>query len=716
MADEETINNVVEILKLGLKPEEQAAKLKEFEQSLKSAGKNIGDFSGIVQAAKKKLEELGESFTTTASRVAEFVKSKGLKDYLDIAAAGFDKLIQSSALANSGFTEGAAGMMYLIAAQSAAIPKETVLTAIGNQATESNLKIDEVINNVKGISKLPGLGKLEGLFDIAGTFLKAGESTRNFQLGLVGSAAASGQLNTLLDSMGGSLEGLDAKTLQFAESNRQIGNQTGYTGKQVGLWAQQLNKIPGALDQVIQNAAGAGQSMTMLEAAIRLTASTGMNFTEVTKQLEDSYLNFGTEGERALQVVTRMSAASQNLRLPLSLVQEYTKSSAQAFRFFGDNSQAALNILGKFGPALRESGLGPRAIQDLTAGMTQNIAQLGLAQRAFVSQSAGGPGGLRGAYQIEKLKREGKVDEVQAMVEKSLRQQFGGRVLTLDDATKDEGLASEFTKQVQLLTQGPTKIANSDAEAYAILEKMKRGESSAVTLPTAEKSMQEKIDLGTKAQDRVYDQSVRASNFLEKISVNTSMANEMMRRQLSGRDGMVGRVLDRAGVETLNDQANAATNFKLYGSNLDKNLQDPFQSLADTLQTFEGGRDLGNILKSSIQEFKSSIINGLAPAIEEQELKVPEERQGKVEIGREIDSQLYKADLPQAQRTQVIDNVLATQNAQVREASPMKGVIEYSVKCPSCQEKQMEGIAFTIVDNKLKAKDTNDRINLHVPG
>ena len=127
--------------------------------------------------------------------------------------------------------------------------------------------------------------------------------------------------------------------------------------------------------------------------------------------------NFGTSGGKALEIFSRMSSASQALKIPMDLVKDATASAAENFKMFGDNSQAAINILGRFGPVLKDAGMGPEAITELTRKYGGTISRLDMAQQAFVSQQAGGVGGLQGAFEIDKLKREGKIDEVQAMVE-----------------------------------------------------------------------------------------------------------------------------------------------------------------------------------------------------------------------------------------------------------------------------------------------------------
>ncbi len=408
---------------------------------------------------------------------------------------------------------------------------------LGRSAHTASGSITEAVESVAKIGQTLPLGdNVKGIINFITPLTKLADSSKNFESGLIAVTAASGELGDLLKNVGEDLSGLNLKAEKFSQLTYQIGNASGLSTKQIAEYAKTLMGIPGAMDMSISSINRGIDDMHLLDATIKIANGTGQEFSDVFREMNLVYREFGTTGKDALEYVSRLSVASQALKMPLDLVRDYTESAASSFKFLGDNSQAAINVLERFGPALKTSGMGPKAIKDLVGDVTHAISQMGLAQKAFLSGQSGGPGGLQGAYQIDMLMRQGKMDEVQRKVEESLRHQFGGRIVTLEEAAKDSRAAGQFTKQVQLLTQGPTKIANSDAEAYRILDVLAKGSGSKAgsIIKPPEEAFKSALKTGDALQERQTNILTKIQNDSERSAQLASISAYNLSRLVAG--------------------------------------------------------------------------------------------------------------------------------------------------------------------------------------
>lgn len=687
---------------------------------------NLDDIAGIfgdnTEASQKFFDKIKDGMASAGQAITGFVAeitniSSSTKDAVDQTKKFFDSMSglktgidYTLAFAkNLHFTNDELKLMLgnalnigLVLA-SGLHPEAFEHLAKGADDTTASLsKTLDTISKVSGLlTILPGGDKLKNIIDATKSFGGLADPARQFEAGMLAAASSSGELGDVLHEIGEDMSGLERKMVTFTNLTYDIANSSGQSTAQVGKYASQLMQIPGALSTTIDLTADGKEQMHLLDAAMRVATGTGQNFEKVFQDMNHVYQEFGTTGKGALEYVSRLSAASQALKLPLDLVRTYTTGAAQSFRFFGDNSQAAINILGRFGPALKESGLGPKAIADLTQNITSNVAQMGLAQRAFISQTAGGAGGLQGGYQIELLKKQGKIDEVQKMVETSLRKQFGGRIVTLEEGAKDQGSAAQLTKQVQLLTTGPTKIANTEGEAYRILEAMSKGTTAPTgTIKAPEEALQSSIEKGNSFQERNYNSLTILTNWAEKQAQFAAISASNLTRMVGGRDNpLVKRAMDemrsvsteKAAVrkmvtgsgpaapieQTLNesnlDSFKATDGSKMFLNNLSKGFND-----LTTQQSFKNKR-----MQESLNERSGS---GARPG----SVVPPRAR--------------VAGDLRQPAEAQ---GPFSQVQAGTRQG---EAVVKVMAVCPQCNAKVAEQTAIRIVNGKI-AKMQKDQIN-----
>lgn len=374
------------------------------------------------------------------------------------------------------------------------------------------------------IKEIPFAGKLgidkvvDGLKKFGEPGAEAIDNVRGMEVAFLRSATAGGNLENAMNGVGESFESIDAKMAQYGNMAAIVGNANNLTAGQTIQFMTALNRIPGALEQNVGK-------MNMMDAVLKVSAGTFRDSGQVIGMLEEYYKQLGVSGEDTLQIISRTTAAATAMRMPVELMDSFVKDAADTFKLFGNNTQGAIDIMARFGPALKDSGLGPEAIKEVVKGITQGIGQMNIAQKSFLSAQTGGKGGLAGGYQIDLLLKQGKIDEVYGKIEQSLRGIAGGRIVKLEDAAKDQGAAAQFTKQIQLLTSGPFKIAQNEAQAQRILEVLSKGGSigeASKKIGTGKEALEQATERGAALEKTQFNPLVAFGNTFESGAINAA--------------------------------------------------------------------------------------------------------------------------------------------------------------------------------------------------
>lgn len=176
-------------------------------------------------------------------------------------------------------------------------------------------------------------------------------------------------------------------------------------------------------------------------------------------------------------MTARIAEISTKFKAPMEDVRSALMGSASAFKMFADSGASAAKqsesiaaVMNRYTDALKNTGLSAQSSVNLVSQMTNSIAGLNMAQKAFLSQQSGGPGGLRGAFQMEGLlaRDPGKAFE---LVRKQMQSQFGGNIVSQQQAEGSEQAAQQRQRQMLMLQQGPlAQFAKTDQEAGKILD------------------------------------------------------------------------------------------------------------------------------------------------------------------------------------------------------------------------------------------------------
>jgi len=375
---------------------------------------------------------------------------------------------------------------------------------------------------------------IKGFQAVAGQF----DVSRNAENALIKLQSQAGDLGNVFTEFGSDLSGIDLMMDNWAKRMASTGTAVGMSSDEVQKFGLRLQTIPGVLTETIKNIDGAGNSTDVLTAALKINRGSVRDLDTVFGVMNNQMRLFNTSGEDSLKIISRMQASVSGLAIPLDIMKGFVSNASSAFKFFGDNSQAALTIMERMGPALKQSGVGPEGIAEIVGGMVKGIAELDVAQQAFISSQSGGPGGLQGGYQIELLKQQGKSDQVFDMVQSALKKQFGGGpIINLEEGSKSSGAAAQLTKEVAFLRQGPFgQLAKSNAEAYKLLDSMKTGfGKEAMTTP--EETTQKAMKAGEAFQDRQTPILTGMANHIALIATIMTNASAKTARKYGTIDG-----------------------------------------------------------------------------------------------------------------------------------------------------------------------------------
>jgi len=285
----------------------------------------------------------------------------------------------------------------------------------------------------------------------------------------------------------------------------------------------------------------------MLEGAIRVARGTTGDYKDVVNDLNLQFRQFGTTNEHALDLMTKTYDLSQRLGIGFKDVNEIISNVVKQFATLGDNMSSSINLVGALTRALKDTGLGIEPTKAIIESITQSIGNMSLAQKAFMSQQTGGSGGLRGAFEVDMLMRQGKLDEVYKKMEQSLKGQFG-RVTTLEEGSKSDTAAAELTRQVQFLTQGPfgAVVKNAD-QAYRLLEAFKTAgpggiDTAAIGRETGG-AMSEALSADEKLQDKQANALINIQNTVGQLLQEQQIANVLFVRNMVEGQNLGGKQL-----------------------------------------------------------------------------------------------------------------------------------------------------------------------------
>ena len=417
---------------------------------------------------------------------------------------------------------------------------------------------------------------------------------------------------------------------QFIFAMGNIGKATGISYDQVSSYATQLGKLQGGFTNINVPVTIAGEKMTNLEAQLRLASGAGFSMSEaldITKrsldEVSNSKFSLQTDesaAERTTTYLATIGALSKETGAPLSKLKDVMQNVSSEFGMMGDSSQGAARLIASSFQTLRESGMTASQALDTIKGYTAGINNLKTAQMAFLSAQTGGAGGLRGGFQIEKLIKDGKIDEVFQKTQEALRKQFG-KIVSFEQATQSDQAAAQYQKQLQLLQNGPLgSFAKDRASAERILDSFTSNKKFD-TSKLGEQGIKRELDIGTQKLE---------SQRLTSIDVETAAITAAQINLLIQGNKQIGNFSDYYNPNSDKDnQANIQ-------SARQRSLQSKNGATADTLfnqslsagnnEAFQVVKSIENVVASNFSQIKSDAEKAISKLREENDKKILDAR------------------------------------------------------------------------------------------
>lgn len=360
------------------------------------------------------------------------------------------------------------------------------------------------------------------------------DSARDMENSILTQAAAMGKLNEVYGEAGSGLAGLSDRTEEYAKFSSTIGSAVGMVPNQMADAMVKASKVPGMLDEVSKTGMIAGQQIHEFQAALEVATGSGQSYTVVLEDLRNTKDRFAISTEKALEIVARTGDVAQATGVKLEYVRKYVDAATNSFGMLGNNAQSAIDIFNDMAPALKDLGAGPEQIQKIMEGAAKGISEMTTAQKGFLSASTGGPGGLKGAFEIDYQISQGKASDVFQKVKDNLQKQIGAPMVTLEQARGSDAAAAQMQKQISMIKSSSLGgMAKTDDAAIKLLDAMARQQDLgkvAKKLISPQKSLEDTMKKGATIQDRNNNVMIDLSNKIAYMSATQDrLAKEMMR-------------------------------------------------------------------------------------------------------------------------------------------------------------------------------------------
>jgi hypothetical protein len=504
----------------------------------------LNDLDGVLSGVGSTLNSLGDKFANVGISINNMKALTGSQTeqfgLLSAAVLGarksFDTFAHIDVSGLNTFNDQFKQLKETINASPTATLAKNMAEAFGIQIPKSKL--------AEGASAIKKF-----VVDAAQSLLTGADNALRLQNAYLQLGGKTGSLGTAFDLAGPKLENLNALLEKQSKMMAMSEKATGALPETVQKYYSSLGTVPGALESLVVGSGDADTRVSMLTATMKVATGTGRAYEDVVDDLKIAFRNYGLVGENALKFSTQMSAVSQNLGVELDTVKKALQGTSDVFKMFGGTQAEAAKrstdlaeTLNKYSAALSKSGLSGTQSIEVVKGMVSQLSQLTTAQKAFLSAQTGGPGGLMGALQMDKLIQTNPAAAFEK-VRQQMKQQMG-RIVTQDEGMQSQGAAAENQRQMLLLRQGPLgQFAKTDAEAQRILEGFKAREEGTVSEKgLSDRIVQESMDKGTVIQEKSYTvlNAIRADISAIRSAANISNLGLVQKGMTAGAGTPLG--------------------------------------------------------------------------------------------------------------------------------------------------------------------------------
>lgn len=523
---------------------------------------SLNKMSEGVDGAFIKAEGLGDVFSGIKTNLGDFVgELMRSATASDDAKASIEGVTAATSVAIGVFTNfgmvfsGAFGDMEGVGQKTATGTAES-MKAISSAVMDINKPLGKVTEGIANLANQTlGIRQLENqLMSMYGKF--AG----------FGAQATSG---SRLDVT----ENLEAELAGIVEFNTDVAQATNLSVDEINKYASGLMKLPGAYRETIDAGVLSQGQMKLFEGAVRIARGTTGDWGDALDALTLQFKSFAKTNEDSLKFLAKTYEVSQSLGYAFDDLKNPIEGIVKQFAVFGNTMDSSVTLVGSLMRAFKDVGLGVEPSTDMIKKLTGAINNLDFAQKSFLSSQTGGPGGLRGALEIEQMLAEGNLTGVYEKMEQALRKQFGGNIVTREEGAQSENAAAQYVKQVQFLTEGPFGgIVQGSGEAAKLLEAFQKAGSGGIDVDTlaraTEDATKNAMTADTQLQQKQLNAAVTMSNDVKRLVTESQILNAMQFRYLGLKEGKGGESLSEI-LADYQDASSAAAAGNKYSSTLE---------------------------------------------------------------------------------------------------------------------------------------------------
>jgi hypothetical protein len=530
--------------------------LEAVDEKISKIGSTLDGFANSINSLVSKLidipsslENINNKANSTSGGIgklnSEVHKSTDLIDKLKTSISNYGSKLSETATdlennqeAMDNINTIASTLATVLFGTTSTFSKMNNEVSVGNQSLKDyTATLDTLGNNwnkVKGIIEnipiLKNINKMIPALQEAGSAPAEASSRENL---LYYNLARSGQIGA--GNQAEIIEDLDLRMQSFYKNLTDVADATGLSRGEAEKYTYELMKIPGAFEATTTKAGDVKTGVSLLEAAIKVARGTTGDFADVQKMLTSEFQRFGTVSDKSLKYMSEAYYLQQKLGLSYTDIEPQINQLSDAMAAYGDNTEGVIKAYGGLMSALKDvGGVGPKIMNEISQNFIGSIKNMDIAQKSFLSSQTGGSGGLKGAFEIDFLLKEGKIDQVMSKMRDALMKQFGGQIVNLEQARTSDIDAAQMTKQLSFLQQGPFgKLVQDDAQAYRLLEAFQEGITPAEI--GGEEILKESMDAGNKIGERQFSVLNTVANHLANIA-DISLLNYYQTIRVSGEE------------------------------------------------------------------------------------------------------------------------------------------------------------------------------------
>lgn len=547
-------------------------KLQSLFGSVENVGRKAVDATDKTEASLNKMSEgvggafvkaegLGDVFSGIKTNLGDFVgELMRSVTTTDDAKTAIEGLTVTTSLLAGVFTNlgtvfsGAFGDMEGVG-QKTAIGTAESMKAISSAVMDINKPLGKVTEGIANLAdQTLGIRQLENqLMSMYGKFAGFGAQASGSRLGVT--------------------ENLEAELAGIVEFNTDVAQRTNLSVDEINKYASGLMKLPGAYRETIDAGVLSQGQMKLFEGAVRIARGTTGDWGDALDALTLQFKSFSETNVTSLKFLAKTYEVAQNLGYAFDDLQTPIEGIVKQFAVFGNQMDSSVTLVGSLMKAFKDVGLGVEPSTDMIKKLTGAINNLDFAQKSFLSSQTGGPGGLRGALEIEQMLAEGNLTGVYEKMEQALRKQFGGKIVTREEGAQSENAAAQYVKQVQFLTQGPFGgIVQGSGEAAKLLEAFQKAGSGGIDVDTlaraTEDATKNAMTADTQLQQKQLNAAVTMSNDVKRLVTESQILNAMQMRYLGLKEGKGGESLSEI-LADYQDASSAAAAGNKYSSTLE---------------------------------------------------------------------------------------------------------------------------------------------------